>query len=210
MRTNPSFPNQRAFLSVCAILFAFSIIIITSCEDHKPMGGGTPGSDDFKMNCVILTSKQVQAWVDSGWTKPDDPGRIKDLILQFYSPKGGSINSNLQMIGYPGQSPIDVKGRAKITLDIDTSCSTKSFTGAVAFANNEVLLDSLKIFDKEGKIIPFDYIRFTPTQRFPPYINFTTEVVRNGKVEATSGGGSLPCPPYCCPPDCWIDPTNNN
>ena len=50
----------------------------------------------------MLSRAQLQAWVDSGWTKPGSAGRINTLLLQFYSADATGIASNMQLNSYPG------------------------------------------------------------------------------------------------------------
>lgn len=172
----------------------------TTPEMGQPSPGGAEG---FTMNAQMLTRDQVQAWVDSGWTKPGSGGEIKDLILQFYTPEASKVSSQLQLFGYPGSSPTDVRKGGAVYLQNDTTSKAVSFSGPVIFGNNEVLLDKLNIFNDDGTLKEFDYIRFTPEQlpQYQPYITYKIEVVIKGQVQAGTGG-TLPCPPYCCPPDC--------
>jgi hypothetical protein len=181
------FVSPRTLVRVLVFLLLPSLLFLSSCKDKK----------EFKINCVLLTKAQIQTWVDSGWTKPADANRIKSLLLQFYSGDASSANSNMQLITYPGKSMNDVKVNGQKILGIDTTCVAKKLTGKVVFANNMVGLSNLKIFNPDGTLNDFDYIRFIPEQKFPPYINFAIEIVRKEGVEVVKDYGSWPCPPYC-------------
>jgi hypothetical protein len=163
------------------------------------------GAQGFQMNCVMLSRAQVQAWVDSGWTKPGSDNQIKDIMLQFYSADASQLGSNLQMMGYPAMAPDNVKRGGMVILDVDKNCSVKGFTGPVVFGNNEAIISNLNILNADGSLKEFDYIRFTPQQveKFSPYITFNIDVMKGGEVMAGGGsGGTIPCPPMCCPPTC--------
>jgi hypothetical protein len=211
-KTNLCLANAGTIKYIFVLVTLTLSFIITSCnnEDKKktettPLRQSGTGAEGFQMNCVMLTRAQVQAWVDSGWTKPGSADEIKDIILQFYSADASQMNSNLQLMGYPAMTPDNVKKGGLVTLADDKTCTAKSFTGPVLFGNNEVIINNLDILNPDGTLKEFDYIRFTPQQieKYSPYITFNIEVVTGGQARAESGGGgSLPCPPYCCPPDC--------
>ncbi|MBK5273329.1 MAG: hypothetical protein JJE22_20180 [Bacteroidia bacterium] len=187
------------------IFFGLLIVSFLSCNSDKKEGDKTSyanlsPSTNFQMNCVILERSQVQAWVDSGWTKPSYPAGIKTLSLQFYTSDASAANSNMQLIAYPGQSATDVKRTGEKILKIDTGCVAKILTGPVVFGNNAVNLADLKILKADGTLNDFDFIRFVPASNFPPYVNFSIEVVRSGVTELLTGILTDPCPPYCPPP----------
>lgn len=175
----------------------------TNLRQATPDGAGT--AEGFQMNCVMLSRAQVQAWVDSGWTRPGSEGEIKDIMMQFYSADVSQMGSNMQMMGYPAMTPDNVKKTGQVILDIAKDCGPVSFTGPVVFGNNEVIISDLDILNPDGTLKDFDHIRFTPQQveKFKPYITFKVEVVKGTTAREAGGGGSLPCPPYCCPP--WCD-----
>ncbi|MBI3137548.1 MAG: hypothetical protein HYZ15_03065 [Sphingobacteriales bacterium] len=186
-----------------ALLLQSSLLI--SCADNKRDPGSTAtAKNEFKMNCVTLTKAQMQAWVDSGWTKPGSPGRIKTLLLQFTTLDAGGIKSNMQLTAYPGSSVTEVKLTGNTLLAIDNSCPAKTFSGRLILANNETNIDSLNLVKPDGTLRNFDFIRFIPQQYSinSAYITFRVEIVTDGKVEGTAPSGTYPCPPYCCPPDC--------
>jgi hypothetical protein len=167
------------------------LVFFSACKDEKDEHPDAPKPP--KINCVMLSKTQVQAWVDSGWTKPGSQGQINDIVLQFMGTNGGT---SLQLLGYPGTSATNVKDNGKVTLAIDTACTTKPFTGDIILGNNILKLEGLNIFNKEGGLTNFDFIRFTPEQQYPPYINFKVEIVTKGQTE-TGGEGTKPCPVWC-------------
>jgi len=201
-------PNHGRSACVLPIL-AFLLLVTTlfsSCgEDTKtPLATEAPEKKEFKMNCVRLDRAQLQAWVDSGWTKPGAPGKISTLLLQFYSADAAGMASNMQLTSYPGSSATDFKTSGNALLAIDTSCKAKTFSGKVILANNQISFDALKVFNADGTLKEFDYIRFTPQSfsQMSEYITFNAEVMKSGAVESDLGGPTRPCPPVCCPPDC--------
>ena len=158
------------------------------------------------MNCVRLSRAQLQAWVDSGWTKPGSAGKINTLLLQFYSADAAGIASNMQLTSYPGSSATDFRTTGNALLAIDTTCKAKTFSGKVILANNQISFDALKVFKEDGTLKDFDYIRFTPQSfsQISEYITFNAEVIKSdGGLESDLGGPTKPCPPVCCPPDCF-------
>lgn len=192
---------RRAALAV----FAFSLILVSCTEQSSQSESATgPEKKTLSLNCVTLSRQQMQVWVDSGWTRPDNPGRIRTLLLQFYSADAANLNKNLQLIAYPGMSVTDVKLNGNTLLAVDSSCKAGSFSGKIILANNEANLDSLGVFNTDGSLKEFEYIRFTPGNfgRNPEYISWNYKIVTKGGLEDASGGSTKPCPPYCCPPDC--------
>jgi hypothetical protein len=177
-----------------AILLITSALFFTACNDEK--SDGPDGSKGVQLNCIMLSKAQVQAWVDSGWTKPGSAGEIKEIVFQFFTSKATDLNRNMQLICYPGENYGNVKAGGKTTLAIDTACKNKSYTGDVIFGNNILKLESLGIINKDGTLKEFDFIRFSPEQAYPPYINFKVEIVTKGQTES-GGGGTLPCPVWC-------------
>ncbi len=200
-------PNLKPSGFILPVLAALLLQtgLLTSCADDKRKPESTAtGKKEFKMNCVTLTKARMQAWVDSGWTKPDSPDRIKTLLLQFYTPDAGGVNANMQLTAYPGSSVTEVKLSGNTLLAIDNNCPAKTFSGRVILANNEINIDSLNLLKPDGTLRNFDFIRFIPRQynQNAAYITFTVEIVTDGKVEGTAPSGTYPCPPYCCPPSC--------
>ncbi len=202
-------PNQGRFFFLPVIV---SLIIVsaffTSCADDAkaPLATDAPEKKEFKMNCVRLNRAQLQAWVDSGWTKPGSAGKINTLLLQFYSADAAGIASNMQLTSYPGSSATDFRTTGNALLAIDTTCKAKTFSGKVILANNQISFDALKVFKEDGTLKDFDYIRFTPQSfsQISEYITFNAEVIKSdGGLESDLGGPTKPCPPVCCPPDCF-------
>lgn len=179
------------------LLVAFTVVFsLYSCK------GKDQGKQDttFKMNCVTLTKADIQKWVDKGWTKPDNPDRIKVLLFQFFSQDPSKMYNNMQLIAYPGSSGTNVIMEGKTTLKIDSTCVAKAFTSETIIANNSFNFDSLKITNPDGSLNDFDFIRLRPANDYPPYINFQVEIVRVGVTETVSSRGTDPCPPYCPKP----------
>ncbi|MEQ1675406.1 MAG: hypothetical protein ABL876_01820 [Chitinophagaceae bacterium] len=180
------------------VIVVSSVVFFNACKDGgTPSGGGAPRV--FKLNCVTLSRAQVQAWVDSGWTNPNNPDRITKLLFQFYSQNGTMANSNMQLVVYPGKTLDDVHITGKALLSIDTTCASYSLSGTAIFSNNEFSLEKLGILNPDGTLNDFDYIRFTPEQypKNPDYLNYKIEVVRKGTPTEVEGDGTWPCPPYC-------------
>ena len=75
-------------------------IILSSCADDKqtPLAADSPEKKEFKMNCVMLNRAQLQAWVDSGWTRPGSTGKINTLLLQFYSHSSKTVGNDAQLM----------------------------------------------------------------------------------------------------------------
>jgi hypothetical protein len=201
-------PNQgrTMFLSAIASIFVLTVLLTSCADDTKaPMATDSPEKKEFKMNCVRLDRAQLQAWVDSGWTKPGSAGKINTLLLQFYSADAAGIASNMQLTSYPGSSATDFRTNGNALLAIDTTCKAKSFSGKVILANNQISFDALKVFKEDGTLKEFDYIRFTPQSfsQISEYITFNAEVIKSGGgIESDLGGPTKPCPPVCCPPIC--------
>jgi len=202
--TNPG--NTRMLLPAIALFLTLTILLISCSDDKKEaVGQGEPSKKEFSMSPVTLTRAQLQAWVDSGWTKPDNPGRIKTLLLQFYSADAGSMNANMQLTAYPGTTATDVKISGNTLLAADSSSKPVKFSGRVILANNLADLDSLKVFNADGTLKEFDFVRFTPQtfSRNTAYVTFNADVVKKGgELETGVSGPTRPCPPFCCPPLC--------
>ena len=190
-----------AIAAIFLMTFLFS-----SCSDDKkaPLAADSPEKKEFKMNCVMLSRAQMQAWVDSGWTRPGAAGKINTLLLQFYTADASGIASNMQLTSYPGSSATDFKTSGNALLAIDTTCKAKTFSGKIILANNQISFDALKVFNTNGSLKEFDFIRFTPQSfsQISEYITFNAEVIKAGVTEIDLGGPTKPCPPFCCPPDC--------
>lgn len=187
------------------LLTIFVALSFASCKDEKkpkPTDIVAGEQTGFNMNCVIMTRSQVQGWVDSGWTKPEDPNRIRGILFQFYSPDAANADSNMELLAYPGRTYNDVRIEGRINLSVDRNCVPLQLTGKTIFANNVVNLSSLNIFDKEGKLKEFDFIRFRPEKTDGDYISFNIEVVKvvNEKETTLSESDTYPCPPHCPPP----------
>lgn len=180
-------------------LFLLITLSIFSCgsDDKKkddPKDPEEKAASKFKMNCVILTRAQIQKWVDSGWTAPG-PNKINKLVYQFYSADPSGLKDNMQLVCYPGKSLTNVYGDGESIMGIDTQCTAKEFTGPVILANNSQNFDNLKITKADGTLEAFDFIRLIPEQKYPPYITFKTEVVREAK--AILSADTWPCPKIC-------------
>jgi hypothetical protein len=198
-KNNADRSSQIAGLSFFLVLFI--AITFAACKDGDDPAGG--GDKEFKLSCVNLSRAQVQAWVDSGWTK-DSQTSIRQLLLQPYSSNLADVSSNMTLVAYPGITWESVRLGGKSVLVADTTCKALTITGPVIFSDNTIQLSKLKIFNPDGTLNKFDFVRFVP-QRFSmnqEYVSYTVEVVRDGKVDEDTNGGTHPCPPYCCPPYC--------
>jgi len=206
MQKSASFTTKVLSVLPPFFLILFIASFVLSCNDTDKQAGSQALVDQadttkgLKVNCVILTKAQVQAWVDSGWTKPGAT-QIKELVFQPFTTDVNGINANIQLIVYPGQSSTDVKLYGKQELAIDTNCTGKRITGALTLGNLSMKFDSLKILNPDGTLKDFDFIRFVPAQDHPPYTNFNFEVINKGEVQLRDPGPSV-CPPACCPPYC--------
>ena len=200
---NPVRLNRIVPAIAAIFLMAF---LFSSCADDKkaPLAADSPEKKEFKMNCVMLSRAQMQAWVDSGWTRPGAAGKINTLLLQFYTADASGIASNMQLTSYPGSSATDFKTSGNALLAIDTTCKAKTFSGKIILANNQISFDALKVFNTDGTLKEFDFIRFTPQSfsQISEYITFNAEVIKAGVTEIDLGGPTKPCPPFCCPPEC--------
>ena len=164
---------------IFVLFISLSVFNFTSCKDDDDQH--EENNKGIAISCVTLTRAQIQVWVDSGWTKPDSPESIKELVLQFYN--SGKAKS-FELVGYPGTSSTNVKDNGKVMLSSDTSCSAKPFSGELIMGNNILKFEPLKIFNSDGTLRKFDYIRFTPEQQYPAYINFKVEIITDGAPEA--------------------------
>ncbi|HRG25719.1 MAG TPA: hypothetical protein PLL23_15060 [Chitinophagaceae bacterium] len=202
----PNPVRSNFVLPALAALFLMTTLFSSCADDAKaPLASDAPEKKEFKMNCVKLTRAQMQAWVDSGWTRPGTAGKINTLLLQFYSADAAGIASNMQLTSYPGSSATDFKTSGNALLAVDTACKAKTFSGKVILANNQISFDALKVFNADGSLKEFDYIRFTPQSfsQISEYITFNAEVIKSdGGIESDLGGPTKPCPPVCCPPLC--------
>jgi hypothetical protein len=117
------------------------------------------------------------------------------------------VNSNMDLLVYPAANATNIYTKGEQVMTIDTTCKALKITGPVIFGNNAASVDSLRILKPDGTLKEFDFIRFIPRlySKDTRYVCFSIEVVNKGRVDEGSGGGSLPCPPYCCPPDCWYE-----
>ncbi|MCX6316847.1 MAG: hypothetical protein NTW29_06130 [Bacteroidetes bacterium] len=188
--------NGRIAKLFLLLLVSASLIIMSCKNGDDNSGGGDP--KELKLNCVSLSRAQVQAWVDSGWTK-DSQTSIKQLLLQPYSKDASGVMGNMGLVAYPGQTINNVKLGGKSILTIDTTCKGLTVTGPVIFSDNTMSLSALKIFNPDGTLNKFDYILFTPVKfsRDSEYVTFKVEVYRDGRVDEGSGTDTWPCPPYC-------------
>ncbi len=206
MQKSTFFTTKVLSVQLPFFLIFFIILFVSSCNDtdkkdgNQALVGQADTANGFKLNCVILTKAQVQAWVDSGWTKPGAT-QIKELVFQPYAADVKSINADLQLIVYPGQTKTDLKIGGRQELSIDTSCTGKEVSGPLALGNLSMKLDSLKILNSDGTLNDFDFIRFVPAQDHPPYINYNFEIIKKGEVQLRDPGPTV-CPPICCPPYC--------
>ena len=201
----PNPGRSNIVLPVLAALLLMTTLFSSCADDAKtPLASDAPEKKEFKMNCVMLTRAQMQAWVDSGWTRPGAAGKINTLLLQFYSADASGIASNMQLTSYPGSSATDFKTSGNALLAIDTVCKAKTFSGKIILANNQISFDALKVFNEDGSLKEFDFIRFTPQSfsQISEYITFDARVIKAGVTESDLGGPTRPCPPLCCPPDC--------
>jgi len=206
MQKSTSFTTKVLSVLFSFFLIFFIVAFVSSCNDTDKQTGNQALVDQadtangLKVNCVILTKAQVQAWVDSGWTKPGAT-QIKELVFQPYTADVKSITTDLQLIVYPGQTNTDIKIGGKQELSIDTSCTGKIISGPLVFSNLSMKFDSLKILNPDGTLKDFDFIRFVPAQDHLPYVNFNFEIVQKAEI-LLRDPGPTGCPPYCCPPYC--------
>lgn len=202
MKKNPSSAGRSYLLNVLLALSTVTALFFSSCADHKN-GTPAPETNEFRMNCVMLSRAQVQSWVDSGWTK-SGTGAIKEILLQFYSASAADAATNMQLIAYPGESALLVKKNGSQLLTIDTSCKAVSFSGNIILANIQVELSKLGILNEDGTLKEFDHIRFTPVKfsKNESYISFNADVMVKGAPQQPAPVQLPPCPPWCCPPHC--------
>ena len=182
-----------------AFLLLLGILVLTSCKGQPK--DNTDLTREFKMNCVIMNKSQFQAWVDSGWTKPSDPGKIRTVLFQFYSPEGAEASQNMTLLAYPGNtwSNVIVNGRTDLT--IDTACVPLKLAGKTVLANNVVNIKTLNILNEDGTLTDFDFIRFRPVKVHGEYVSFAFEVIKmvDNRETYLEKDDTNPCPPYCPP-----------
>lgn len=205
-------PFSRGSYSLPVFVIASVIVLITflySCgsnpkKEPQAFGGEIPKGASSSISCLKLTKAQIQTWVDSGWTNPNSEGAINEILFQFYSPDVALSSSNLDLIAMPGSSISTVKKTGKLTLGIDSTCTSLSVSGGAILSNIQAMISSVDIFNNDGTLKNFDYLRLTPVRysKDNDYISFNMQVISNG---APTGGAAVqlaPCPPWCCPPMC--------
>ena len=198
----------------CISAVTLVVISLGSCSDHKKTDStGASATNNSNNNLVSdstkvlqvptlkLTKQQLQAWYDSGWTKPSDPGKlIKKLLIQFYSANTENISVGMQGVVYPARSYTDIFVGGRLTLEIDTSQKALTVSGPVIFGNNFASFKNLKITNPDGTLNDFSHIRFKPilNSKDKTYLSFELEVIGTGPSQTVSAKeGSDPCPPYC-------------
>jgi hypothetical protein len=203
MKKKTLFQSSNVLLRALIFIILPSIFFIAGCKDQDEPNGTGYGTKDLKLPCARLSHDDIKSWVDSGWTKSGDPASIKKMLLQLYSTNPAMIKSDAGLIVYPGASVTDVKVTGQKVLTIDTTCAGLVIKEPVIFSNNEANIDSLHLFNKDGRLKDFDYLLFTPKlfTKDPRYISFSIEMITGGKSDPESNGGSWPCPPYCGEPD---------
>ncbi len=191
------------------MLFPVLAFILAACnpgEDKKaeesPESSVSAAPASFKMNCVILRKSQIQSWVDRGWTNPGNPDSlIRKILLQFYSANGNEAGNNMQLLATPGKNYLNVYPAGQHILEIDTTCTAMTVTGATIFGNNYADFSMLGITKADGTLKDFDFIRFKPARDWPPFINFKMEIVKLVGTQETitplAKDGTDPCPLYC-------------
>jgi hypothetical protein len=197
--------NKHLIHHFVAYIFCAAMVLLGSCKEKTKSGDTAMAApiQEFRMNCVTLTKAQVQAWVDSGWTMPGDPGKIRSLLFQFYTPSGENAATNMSLTVYPGNTWSNVKITGRTNLAIDTTCVPLKLTGKTILANNVANLNSLKIIKADGTLNDFDFVRFRPVKVDGEYVGFEMEVVKvvGGKETLMSKDETYPCPPHCPPAD---------
>jgi hypothetical protein len=197
--------NKHLIHRSLAYVFCAALISLGSCKEKSKSGDTAMGAsmEEFRMNCVTLTRAQVQAWVDSGWTKPAEPGKIRAILFQFYTPAGENAATNMSLTAYPGNTWANVKVSGRTNLTIDTTCTALKLTGKTILANNVANLNTLNILNADGTLKDFDFIRFRPVKVDGEYVSFAMEVVKVVGTQETSlsKDDTYPCPPHCPPTD---------
>jgi len=185
-------------------LFSFLITCFIACNNDKVEGEKTSmaaPTTTIQMNCALLDRSQVQVWVDSGWTNPENPSKLmKKILLQFYTADAANTGTNMQLMSFPGKSYTDIYNNGKNYLKIDTTCKPMILTGPTSLSNNYINFEKLGITDAKGNLTEFDFIRLRPVKVYSPYINFEIEIVRltkEGTEVMAKGGSTDPCPPIC-------------
>ena len=198
-----SFTATRLLIGLTTVLF------IGACNsgneaDKKNADATTVAAASFKLNCVILEKKQIQTWVDKGWTDPKKPDSlITKILLQFYSADAADAAANMQLAIFPSKTYTKVYAAGRQDAAIDPTCTALMPVGKAILGNNFLNLKNLNILDASGQLTDFTFIRLRPVQNkaYGDYITFKWEVVRTTGAEAetilNSGETSDPCPTFC-------------
>jgi len=199
--------NQKLTSTLVALCVFTTGLFLISCKDETKTSKEETAvvGSNFKLNCVIIEKKQLQDWVDRGWTDPAKPDSlIKKILLQFYSVDGASANNNLQLMSFPAKNYLKVWASGKTESAIDKTCTTLVPSGKIMLANTYLTIKDLNIVDKTGNLTNFSFIRLRPVQdraKFGDYITFKWEVVLTGADNTMTvlaeGDASDPCPTYC-------------
>lgn len=210
MKKNPFSGQGSKVLPLLLIAFIVTTItLLNACGGNskkapQAFSGEAPKGGAASISCLKLTRAQLQTWVDSGWTKPGTEGAVSEILFQFYSPDAGATSSNLHLIAYPGSSSTSLKRTGKQVLEADTACTGLTITGGMILSNIQLALSTLDIFNNDGTLKEFDYLRLTPVRfsKDNDYISFNVEKVAKGVLMSGAAVQLPPCPPYCCPPVC--------
>lgn len=199
MKENTLIPGKSLLTKLFPALGLFTILFISAC------GGNGAGGENkaIELNCVKITHEQLERWVKQGWTNPDSPSHVTQILLQPFYDGTTSEMPALKLVAYPGTSPDQVKVDGQAFLTEDTTCKSEPLSGETILSDNVISFQKLGILNEDGSLKNFDYIRFTP-ERYPKdgkYINYKVEIVTDGKPQAVEGGGTWPCPPYCNDPE---------
>lgn len=177
-------PISSTFFTTLTGLLLFSIVFY-SCDSPA------------KFHVLKYDSASVVRWVDSTPT-------FEKIILQFYAPRVGASQKNMEAIAYA----LDTKGNyfpANPDSLTKVSDSLREFTGTAVLGNNVLTKEKLliTITDSKGQRAKFDYIYFEPVVHTSNrHIYYKIYATKNGKpiLNKFTAAHQLsdPCPPAQC------------
>lgn len=188
------------FLPMLAI--ALSLLPLVSCKQNEQQ------QENLVMYCRQLNKTDVQtSWASKGWTKAGDPNFITQLWFNV-----NKIKTSIQIDVNPMKSYDQPILNGKIALIKETDCE-QSLPTTAEYMDNWISFDSLHIIadPATGSLIDFDFIRLTPVQGYPPYVNYKVDVIKNnGGEKILFSATSYPCPPHCPKPPTVADENQKN
>lgn len=191
MRKFKSKPGIPVYLLL--LIMALGLLPLNSCKEKKPSESGA----DFLMYCRQLDKADVQVWADKKWTAKGDPNFITQLWF-----KVNKIDTKIQIDVDPMKSYNEFIPGGKVELSRETSCQ-QSLPDNAEYPDSWISMDALHLVANDaGNLINFSFVRLTPAQTYPPYVNYKAEVIlkEDGKEKILYTAFTYPCPPHCPKP----------